>query len=130
MKAENGDNYASQFLSVFVPYDNMSEVEKIYPEYKYEAFCSIFGMLTGTASTGMILLREIDPNYETPAADNLVFQQIPAIVFGAPILLLIPFAGQNFNNCLIVLAIVVILFIGYNLFLFRKQVFKKRKKKE
>lgn len=104
--------------------------EKIYPEYKYEAFCSIFGMLTGTASTGMILLREIDPNYETPAADNLVFQQIPAIVFGAPILLLIPFAGQNFNNCLIVLAIVVILFIGYNLFLFRKQVFKKRKKKE
>ena len=102
--------------------------EKIYPDYKYEAFCSIFGMLTGTASTGMILLREIDPNYETPAADNLVFQQIPAIVFGAPILLLIPFAGQSFANCLIVLAIVVVLFIGYNLFLFRKQIFKKKKK--
>lgn len=33
LKAENGDNYASQFLSVFVPYDDMSEVEKIYPEY-------------------------------------------------------------------------------------------------
>ncbi len=31
----------------------------------------MFGMLTGTASRGMILLREIDPNYETPAANNL-----------------------------------------------------------
>ena len=32
-KAQNGDNYASQFLSVFVPYDNISEVRKIFPEY-------------------------------------------------------------------------------------------------
>ena len=32
---------------------------KMYPEYPNEAFFSIFGMLTGTASTRMILLREI-----------------------------------------------------------------------
>ncbi|MBO5386211.1 YkgJ family cysteine cluster protein [bacterium] len=33
LKAENGDNFASQFVSVFVPYEEMNEVEKIYPEY-------------------------------------------------------------------------------------------------
>ena len=36
------------------------------------------GMLTGTASTGVILLREIDGNFKTPAADNLVYQTFPA----------------------------------------------------
>ena len=50
-------------------------------------------MLTGTASTGMILLREIDPNFETLAAQNLVLQQLPAVVFGAPLLLIVGFAG-------------------------------------
>ena len=33
---------------------------RIYPGYKYEGFFAMFGMLTGTASNGMILLREID----------------------------------------------------------------------
>ena len=35
-------------------------------------------MLTGTASTGMILLREIDGSYRTPASENLVYQSLPA----------------------------------------------------
>ena len=50
-------------------------------------------MLTGTASTGMILLKEIDPNFETPAAQNLILQQLSAVVFGAPLLLIVGFAG-------------------------------------
>ncbi|MEE3348986.1 MAG: YkgJ family cysteine cluster protein [Candidatus Gastranaerophilaceae bacterium] len=32
-KADNGDNFAGQFLSVFVPYKSKEEAEKIYPEY-------------------------------------------------------------------------------------------------
>lgn len=101
---------------------------KVYPDYPYEAFFSYFGMLTGTASTGMILLREIDPNLETPAANNLVMQQIPAIAFGAPILLLVPFAGQSFDNSLLVLGICAGLFVVYNVILLRKFIFKKKNK--
>ena len=102
--------------------------KKIYPEYEHEAFFSIFGMLTGTASTGMILLREIDPNYETPAATNLIFQQVPAIAFGAPLLLLMSFAGQTFTNALIVLGIVTLMYVIYNIILFRNTIFKKKQK--
>ena len=102
--------------------------KKIYPDYEYEAFFSIFGMLTGTASTGMILLREIDPNFETPAAQNLVLQQLPAVVFGAPLLLIVGFAGQNITNTLIVFGIVIVMFIVYNIILLRKFIFKRRKK--
>lgn len=32
-KADNGDNFAGQFLSVFVPYKSKEEARKIYPEY-------------------------------------------------------------------------------------------------
>ena len=85
-------------------------------------------MLTGTASTGMILLREIDPNYETPASNNLIFQQVPSIAFGAPLLLLMSFGGQSFTNALIVLCVVAIMFIVYNLILFRKYLFKRKNK--
>ena len=102
--------------------------KKIYPDYEYEGFFSMFGMLTGTASTGMILLREIDPNFETPAASNLVLQQVPAIAFGAPILLVMSFAAESLSNSLITLGLVVALFIVYNLILLRRFIFKKKSK--
>lgn len=101
---------------------------KIYPEYSNEAFFSMFGMLTGTASTGMILLREIDPKYETPASNNLVFQSIPAILFGFPILLLVPLSDDSTLWGFIVLGIVALLFVVYNVILFRSFIFKRKVK--
>ena len=32
-KAESGDNYAAQFISVFVPYEDESVIKEIYPDY-------------------------------------------------------------------------------------------------
>lgn len=32
-KAENGDNFAKQFTSIFIPYESKEEARKIYPEY-------------------------------------------------------------------------------------------------
>lgn len=32
-KAQNGDNFATQFVSIFIPYENENEPKKIYPEY-------------------------------------------------------------------------------------------------
>ena len=102
--------------------------KKIFPDYEHEMFFSMFGMLTGTASTGMILLREIDPNYDTPAANNLVLQQVPAIAFGAPLLLLMSFAAESMTNSLIVFGIMIGMFVIYNAIVFRKYIFKKKEK--
>lgn len=33
IKAKNGDKFASQFTSIFIPYENREEAAKIYPEY-------------------------------------------------------------------------------------------------
>lgn len=32
-KAQNGDNFAQQFTSVFIPYEKEEDAQKIYPEY-------------------------------------------------------------------------------------------------
>ena len=93
---------------------------KLYPDYQYEGFFSMFGMLTGTASNGMILLREIDPRFETPAANNLVLQTIPALAFGFPVLLLMGFAPQSLGNTLITMGIMVVVLLAFALFIFRK----------
>jgi len=96
----------------------------LYPEYPNEAFFSMFGMLTGTASNGMILLREIDPKFETPAANNLVLQGIPAIAFGGVLLLLFNIC-DTIEHCWLVLAILAAAWVVYSGILFRKAIFKK-----
>jgi len=86
----------------------------------------MYGMLTGTASTGMLLLHELDPEYKTPAADNLVFQNFPAIVFGFPLMLLATLAPKEPE---LTFAILVGFFIVMNIILFRRSIFRRRKKK-
>ncbi|MBQ3017556.1 MAG: hypothetical protein IJD89_01300, partial [Clostridia bacterium] len=87
-----------------------------------------YGMLTGTASTGIILLREWDPKFKTPAADNLVYQNFPAIAFGLPIMLLAA-AKVIAVHPYVVFGILIALFITLNIILFRSFIFRKRKKK-
>ncbi|MCL2264476.1 MAG: hypothetical protein FWC22_00405 [Treponema sp.] len=67
----------------------------LYPDYYYEAFMSMFGMQTGVISSGILLLREIDPKFETPAATNLVLGSSFAIGFGVPVLILIGMAPRS-----------------------------------
>ena len=101
---------------------------KLYPTYSDEAFLSLYGMLTGTASTGVILLREIDPNFETPASDNLIYQQLWAILFGFPMLLLLGLSPKSLGMTILTLALLAVLFVGMNVILFRKNIFKGKKK--
>ena len=91
--------------------------KRLYPTYRYEAMASLFGMLTGTASTGTILLREIDPNFETPAASNLVLQTVPAMIFGFPLIILVGWAYQSLTASIVTLAVASLMFIVFNLFI-------------
>ena len=102
----------------------------LYPNYKYEGFFSMFGMLTGTASNGMILLREIDPKFETPAANNLVLQTLSAIVLGFPVLLLVGFAPQSMKATMITLGVLVVFWAALTIFMLRTKIFKRKKKEE
>ncbi len=96
---------------------------KLFPEYPEEQFLATYGMLTGTASTGIVLLREIDPDFQTDAANNLVYQTLPAIVFGFPMMLLAPFAPKQPVWTLVIMAA---LFVVMNIILFRSKIFKRK----
>ena len=96
---------------------------KLFPHYQEQQFLAMYGMLTGTASTGIILLREIDGDFKTPVADNLVYQNFPAMIFGFPILLLATMAPTQPG---LTLAIVVVFLVVINILLFRSCIFKKK----
>ena len=97
---------------------------KLFPEYPEEEFLMMYGMLTGTASTGIILLREIDGDFKTPAADNMVYQNFPAIVFGFPIMLLATLAPVK---PYLTLGLLTLFLIVMNVILFRSYIFKRKK---
>ena len=105
---------------------NRVVVNVLFPHYKEEQFLAMYGMLTGTASTGIILLREIDGEFKTPVSENLVYQNFPAIVFGFPIMLLATLAPVK---PLLTLGLLMLFLVVMNIILFRAQIFGKKKVK-
>lgn len=104
---------------------NYIVAKKLFPEYTEEQFLTMYGMLTGTASTGVILLREIDGEFKTPALDNMVYQNFPAIVFGFPMMLLATFAPVK---PVLTLLILIVFFAAMNIILFRSLIFRRKSK--
>ena len=96
----------------------------LFPEYAEEQFLMMYGMLTGTASTGVILLREIDGDFRTPAVDNMVYQNFPAILFGFPIMLLATLAPVK---PMLTFGLLAAFFAVMNVILFRSRIFGKKK---
>ena len=96
----------------------------LFKDYSQEQFLGMFGMLCGTASTGIILLREVDPDFNSPVADNMVYQNFPAILFGFPLMILATMAPEKPMMCM---GILIAYFIVLNIILFRSKIFKKNK---
>lgn len=95
----------------------------LYPGYFYEGFFSMFGMLTGVISSGVLLLREVDPEFATPAANNLILGTSFAILFGAPVLVLVGIAPAQ-------PVLVILILLAYMLFLLAFMLkFKKGKRR-
>ena len=93
--------------------------KKLYPNYVYEGFFSMFGMLTGTISSGVLLLREIDPELKTPASNNLVTGSSFGIVFGFPMLLIISFAPKSTTTIWLSIAFVIAYLTALILFMLK-----------
>lgn len=97
----------------------------LFGDYVEEQFLMMYGMLTGTASTGIILLREIDGDFKTPASDNMVYQNFPAIALGFPMMFLAVLVPKKPALSMVIF---VLFFAALNLILFRSKFFRKRKK--
>ena len=87
----------------------------------------MFGMLTGTISSGELQLRDLDPQMKTPASGDLVSGSSFGIAFGIPMLLVVSFAAQGTWQCFAAVGIVAAYLLGLLLFIFKA---KKRNKKK
>ena len=96
--------------------------------FEHEFFLMCFGTLTGTASNGVILMKEVDPGLRTPTSSLYILSNFPAMVMIAPLLFMLGFAGKSLNNAVIAWCIFFVLWIGYTVFLFRRKIFKKKYK--
>ncbi len=94
--------------------------------FEHEFFLMCFGTLTGTASNGVILMKQIDPGLRTPTSSLYILSNFPAMVMIAPLLLTLNFAGKSFVNSIIACGIFFILWTIYTVYLFRRRIFKKR----
>ena len=94
--------------------------------FEHEMFLMSFGTLTGTASNGMILMKEIDPGLKTPTSSLYILSNFPAMVMIAPLLFLLSFAAGSIAHAVIACCVFFVLWAVYTVFLFRRRIFKKR----
>ncbi len=85
--------------------------------YEIAGFLGMFGMMTGTASTGVALIREADPDFKTPASEDLVSGSVGAMIFGSPFVLLVGIAP---DKPILVLILTIAFFIVIQILLWRK----------
>ena len=91
----------------------------VYPEYYYEGLLSMYGMMTGTISSGVLLLREIDPKLSSPAAGNLVVGSSFGILLGAPVLILVGLATKSSAMCFATLGLAALYLVILDLVIFK-----------
>jgi glutamate:Na+ symporter, ESS family len=69
-----------------------------FAKFKLERFAAIFGNMTGTLQSGLVLLRILDPQMRSPVSFNLVYGSGLALIFGFPLLLLINAPVHYFSD--------------------------------
>lgn len=62
---------------------------RIYADDVLENILTLYGTLTGVVSTGLALVKEIDPNFESSAAKNVVLGSGTGLFIGLPLMLLL-----------------------------------------
>ena len=95
------------------------------PSYGFERGLTLFGYCTGTAASGLLLLRVVDPDFETPVAIEVGLMNVFAVVLFKPISLSMPFVPvEGFPMALIFAGVIVATPIAmYILKLIRKPAF-------
>ena len=93
--------------------------------FHHELFLMCFGTMTGTASNGVILMKQIDPGLRTPTSSLYILSNFPAMVMIAPLLFLLGFAAQSLSHATLCCCIFFVLWLLYTIFLFRRRIFKK-----
>jgi glutamate:Na+ symporter, ESS family len=81
----------TMFFTIFI-------CKKIYKNNILEHIAVLYGTWTGTISTGVALLREIDPEAKSNATEDLVLGSGVALPLGIPLMLVLGLAVNGFKT--------------------------------
>ena len=103
--------------------------QRVFEDYPFERFVGIYGEMTGTISSGLALVRVVDPEYKTPVAQDLVLSSGLALGFGFPLLLAINMPFTVFDGALegywtllgIIVAYLVLIVLAWTRFGLQRQ---------
>lgn len=71
---------------------------RIFKDHQFHRMLLIFGVSTGTLSTGLALLRVVDPEFETPVASDYAYASGITFVFAIPFILSINLPVRAFET--------------------------------
>jgi len=86
---------------------------RAFDDFHFERFIALWGELTGTLNSALVLLRVTDPEFETPVAEDMVYGSGIGLFLGMPVLILLTVPMNFFNNQLYGYWIVFGLIIAY-----------------
>lgn len=75
-----------------------SLMHSAFKKYRLERFASVFGNMTGTIQSGLLLLRILDSGMKSPASYNLVYGSGFALILGFPVLVLVNVPVHYFDD--------------------------------
>ncbi len=105
-------------------------IKKVFDKNLVEYLISMFGMLTGTISTGIGLLKSLDKDYESDVPENLVVGSAYALLFAFPLLavLSLPVTAKTENNEIYnyiglgILIVYLIILLGITFFFLKTKI--------
>jgi ESS family glutamate:Na+ symporter len=85
---------ATLFCFIQVPWFT----SRIFKDHQFHRMLLIFGVSTGTLSTGLALLRVVDPDFETPVASDYAYASGITFVLAIPFILSINLPVRAFET--------------------------------
>jgi len=71
---------------------------RAFDDYPFERFVGIFGEMTGTINSALVLYRVMDPQFKTNIAEDAVYGSGISIFIGLPLLIIMNFPMMFWNN--------------------------------
>ncbi|MDA3845575.1 MAG: hypothetical protein PF505_03385 [Vallitaleaceae bacterium] len=106
-------------------------VKRIYKEYVLEHMVALYGTWTGNVTTGIALLKEVDPYSKSNVIEHIVLGSGYAVFFGIPlmVILAVPELGYAQGKpfyYILTLIIFALYSVLMNIGIFRHKIFKKK----
>lgn len=71
---------------------------RLFSDHRFYRTLFIFGVSTGTLSTGLALLRAVDPEFESPVAVDYTYASGIGFLMAIPLILIIPMPLRTFTT--------------------------------